>query len=69
MRRRILGVSRAKPRNNARFGQRLHPGIHKRLADLGFVLIGNTPEEFGAYFRSEIEAWGKIVRELKLSAD
>ncbi len=43
--------------------------ISKRLNDLGFVLIGNTPEEFGAYFRSEIEAWGKIVRDLKLSAD
>lgn len=43
--------------------------INKRLQDAGFVLIGNTPEEFGAYFRSEIEAWGKIVRELKLSAD
>jgi len=45
------------------------PAINKRLNDLGFVLIGNTPEEFGAYFRSEIDAWGKIVRDLKLSAD
>ncbi|MBM3341530.1 MAG: tripartite tricarboxylate transporter substrate binding protein [Betaproteobacteria bacterium] len=43
--------------------------ISKRLQDSGFVLIGGTPEEFGAYFRAEIEAWGKIVRELKLSAD
>jgi len=46
-----------------------NPTISKRLNDLGFVLIGNTPEEFGAYLRSEIEAWGKIVRDLKLSAD
>jgi tripartite-type tricarboxylate transporter receptor subunit TctC len=45
------------------------PAISKRLNDLGFVLIGSTPEEFGAYFRSEIDAWGKIVRDLKLSAD
>ena len=43
--------------------------ISKRLQDLGFVLIGNTPDEFGAYFRTEIEAWGKIVRDLRLSAD
>ena len=28
-----------------------NPAINKRLQDLGFVLIGNTPEEFGAYFR------------------
>jgi tripartite-type tricarboxylate transporter receptor subunit TctC len=46
-----------------------HPSLNKRLQDLGFVLIGNTPEAFGAYFRAEIEAWGKIVRDLKLSAD
>lgn len=46
-----------------------HAAISKRLQDLGFVLIGNTPEEFGAYFRAEIEAWGKIVRDLKLSAE
>ncbi len=43
--------------------------ISKRLQDLGFVLIANSPEEFSAFFRAEIEAWGKIVRDLKLSAD
>ena len=46
-----------------------NPVISKRLNDLGFVLIGNAPEEFGAYFKSEIEAWGKIVRDLKLNAE
>jgi tripartite-type tricarboxylate transporter receptor subunit TctC len=46
-----------------------NPAISKRLNDLGFVLIGNAPEEFGAYFKSEIEAWGKIVRDLKLNAE
>ena len=46
-----------------------NPTISKRLNDLGFVLIGNTPEEFGAYFRSEIDAWGKIVRDLNLKAE
>ena len=39
------------------------------IAQMGFVLIGNTPEEFGAYFKSEIDAWGKIVRDLKLSSE
>jgi tripartite-type tricarboxylate transporter receptor subunit TctC len=46
-----------------------NPTISKRLNDLGFVLIGNTPEEFGAYFRAEIDAWGKIVRDLNLKAE
>ena len=46
-----------------------NPAINKRLSDLGFVLIGNSPEEFAAYFRSEIDAWGKIVRDLNLKAE
>jgi tripartite-type tricarboxylate transporter receptor subunit TctC len=46
-----------------------NPAINKRLNDLGFVLIGNTPEEFGTYFKSEIDAWGKIVRDLNLKAE
>ncbi len=46
-----------------------NPAISKRLTDLGFVLIGNTPEEFSAYFKMEIEAWGKIVRALDLKAE
>lgn len=46
-----------------------NPTISKRLNDLGFVLIGNTPEEFGNYFKLEIDAWGKIVRDLNLKAE
>ncbi len=46
-----------------------NPAINKRLSDLGFVLIGNSPEEFAAYFRSEIDAGGKIVRDLNLKAE
>jgi tripartite-type tricarboxylate transporter receptor subunit TctC len=46
-----------------------NPAISKRLNDLGFVLIGNTPEEFGNYFKLEIDAWGKIVRDLNLKAE
>ena len=46
-----------------------NPAINKRLSDLGFVLISNSPEEFAAYFRSEIDAWGKIVRDLNLKAE
>ena len=45
-----------------------HAGLNKRLQESGFVVIGNSPETFGAYFRAEIEAWGKVVRELKLAA-
>jgi len=59
-------VDRAYKASNAALN---NPVIVRRMNDLGFVLIGNTPDEFGAYFKSEIEAWGKIVRDLKLVSE
>ena len=38
------------------------PDVRQRLDNAGFEPIGSTPEEFGAYIRSEIEKWGKVVR-------
>jgi tripartite-type tricarboxylate transporter receptor subunit TctC len=38
------------------------PDASKRLRDLGYILIGDQPEEFAAHVRSEIERLGKIVR-------
>src|SRR6267143_652971 len=32
-----------------------------RLADQGFEPVGNSPEEFGAYIKSEIAKWGKVI--------
>jgi tripartite-type tricarboxylate transporter receptor subunit TctC len=37
--------------------------LHERLADQGFEPVGNSPEEFGAYIKSEILKWGKVVRD------
>jgi len=34
-----------------------------RLADQGFEPVGNSPEEFGAYIKSEIAKWGKVIRD------
>jgi tripartite-type tricarboxylate transporter receptor subunit TctC len=51
---------------------RLHDGIVKVLADAtlrdrlgeqGFEPVGNSPEEFGAYIKSEIAKWGKVIRD------
>jgi tripartite-type tricarboxylate transporter receptor subunit TctC len=36
-----------------------NPAISKRLNDLGFLLIGNTPDEFGAYFNRKSTLGGK----------
>ena len=39
------------------------PDVNERLAVLGFKGVGNTPEEFGARIKLEIEKWGKVVRD------
>jgi tripartite-type tricarboxylate transporter receptor subunit TctC len=38
------------------------PETLERLAAAGIDPIGNTPEEFAAYIRSEIDKWGKLVK-------
>lgn len=37
-----------------------------RLVKEGAELGGNTPEQFAAYIKTELEKWGKAVREAKL---
>ena len=41
----------------------------KRMQDFGYVPIGNTPEEFNAYIKLEIERLGNIVRAFNLRPD
>jgi tripartite-type tricarboxylate transporter receptor subunit TctC len=38
------------------------PDVSQRLEGLGFEIVGSTPEEFGAYIKSEIVKWGKVVK-------
>jgi tripartite-type tricarboxylate transporter receptor subunit TctC len=42
------------------------PDVKERLTALGFKPVANTPEEFGARIKLEIEKWGKVVRDAKL---
>jgi tripartite-type tricarboxylate transporter receptor subunit TctC len=39
-----------------------------RLTGLGMEAVGNRPEEFNKYIRSEITRWGQIIRERKITA-
>jgi tripartite-type tricarboxylate transporter receptor subunit TctC len=39
------------------------PDMKERLPTLGFEPIGNTPEEFEAQIKAEIEKWARIVRD------
>ena len=38
------------------------PDVKDRLDATGFEPIGTTPEQFGAYIRSEIAKWAKVVK-------
>ncbi len=42
------------------------PDVKAKLDDLGFDPVANTPEEFSAQMKEEIEKWGKVVHDAKL---
>jgi tripartite-type tricarboxylate transporter receptor subunit TctC len=45
------------------------PDVQDRLAALGFSPVGSGPEELGAQIRSDIDRWGKVVRELGIKVE
>ena len=42
------------------------PDVKERLTLLGFKPVANTPDEFGARIRLEMDKWGKVVRDAGL---
>ncbi len=44
------------------------PDMKKRLAELGFDPVANTPLEFGARIKTEIAKWGQVVRDAHIRA-
>jgi tripartite-type tricarboxylate transporter receptor subunit TctC len=58
--------------------ERLHAEIVKILKEskvrqtfsaVGGEPIGSTPKEFGEFFKSEVEKWGKVIRAAKMQID
>jgi hypothetical protein len=39
------------------------------MASAGIEIVGSTPAEFGAFFRSERELWAKVIRETGANID
>jgi len=37
------------------------PEVQKRLAGLGVEIVGNTPDEFAAYIKSETAKWAAVI--------
>jgi tripartite-type tricarboxylate transporter receptor subunit TctC len=45
------------------------PDVQKRLDELGFEVVANTPEQFAERIKFELEKWGKVVREAKIKVE
>jgi tripartite-type tricarboxylate transporter receptor subunit TctC len=45
------------------------PEVRERLAALGFRPVANTPDEFAARIKLEIEKWGKVVHDANLKIE
>jgi len=45
------------------------PDIRERLASQGFIVVGGTPADFGAYIRAESDKWGKVIRDLNVTLE
>ncbi|NBX55911.1 MAG: tripartite tricarboxylate transporter substrate binding protein BugE [Betaproteobacteria bacterium] len=45
------------------------PSVRKRIEDTGSLIIGNTPEQFAAQMKAELEVYKKVVDQQKLSLD
>lgn len=46
-----------------------NPTVIKRMAELGYVISGNTPEQFAAHIKAEIESLGRILQNLRGTAE
>jgi tripartite-type tricarboxylate transporter receptor subunit TctC len=45
------------------------PDVRTKLADLGFEIIGNSPDEFATVVKSEIPKWAKVINDAGIKAD
>jgi tripartite-type tricarboxylate transporter receptor subunit TctC len=45
------------------------PAVKPKLLELGFEIVGNTPEQFTAFQASEFARWKKVIELGKITAD
>lgn len=45
------------------------PDVNKRLSDLGYIPLTNTPDQFAAIIASDLAKFGKIIKEAGIKAD
>jgi tripartite-type tricarboxylate transporter receptor subunit TctC len=42
------------------------PDVKEKCAQLGFDPVANTPAEFSAYIKKEVEKWGRVIKDAKI---
>jgi tripartite-type tricarboxylate transporter receptor subunit TctC len=42
------------------------PDVKEKCAQLGFDVVANTPAEFAAYIKTDVEKWEKVIKEAKV---
>ena len=45
------------------------PTVKPKLLELGFEIVGNSPEQFTAFQASEFARWKKVIEVGKITAD
>lgn len=45
------------------------PDTSKQLINMGYEIVANTPEQFGAYLRQQTATWTKIVKDNGISVE
>jgi tripartite-type tricarboxylate transporter receptor subunit TctC len=45
------------------------PDVKERLAAIGFETVVNSPEEFSARIKAEVQKWGRVIRDAKIKAE
>jgi tripartite-type tricarboxylate transporter receptor subunit TctC len=56
-------------RMNAEFANALrNPGVNEKLVGQGVVMTLSQPAELGKFVTNEVERWGKVVRDNKITA-
>ncbi len=45
------------------------PAVKERIVQIGSEPVGNSPEEFTAFIKSEITAWAKVIKEVGITVE
>jgi tripartite-type tricarboxylate transporter receptor subunit TctC len=52
--------------NKAALNVLRNPAVNRKLVDSGYLVIGDTPGEFGAHIKSEIANLAKVLKDVKV---